>query len=949
MGAIQKACLSWSDTERELRDFRADLEAISDDVRASVAQAMAGDSELNKSVDAALAAVGSVFGSTVSGTLNAVLADSGMDVPDQSKSQVTGLGFYKAAGRYWIVNTKVAAPTTSTASYGVAGIGDGIASLTEISTLLGREVVDPDQEAMDTMMKTAFAGSASTANASKQDDSGSGTGSRSVPGNIANLRELYRGCGSDLGVLDQFLDDSYSLGFGCVWSVSLVVIVQRPQLPTVFDADYVRKQLNSVCFDDDMDFEHDSKYCFVRTEAFLGYNITKQEAEARARALEAAQRLQPNSLGLITRTVRFRTQEDVLESAPIIVSRGCDCSKLNGSAYTIGLSVNGIYRVIDCTGDSGQKIVRTQYSVQDIVDSVTEVFGDLVDCGVVGSDFFIRLRRGFGALGSLSLFWSGSADCSNEIGLEAAVVETAQGKAKILSQVISAQSSVSLRDLGEVFWYGGSFTPATIPSSFQITYMRSNMTQEQSDAVSGSMYWDLIQNKAATATHVLNAALSGTGDKAKAVADLESLLMFYDAANTGYREYKTLRVGFGAATHKLLIQDLDVSYLDVYSSTATVRGRITSLLNSISSNDGVLGSTGSWMTSTQPQALNYAVAARTRLLYSETTDYDYLEAATAASAAAELLSYSESIVPATNSVAQKTSSESTFSKILDGTEELLSAVSDLTGVDAEKVLWNIIKDIPGMSEALNSSSYVQSAASAVEDGIGDLVRTVDDYVKDLLGSVGLTALDRKAINVILKLQAGIEQASVIAGTLRTIYNQTTRKIVALSNFNLNLAGSLGFQTKYLSCYVSGAVDYKSALSLANMVQILNDSADAFNQRLLAAQEAVDKALDKLVCMLDSLVLSLTGTMTYETTMQSGIVTLKFNCTSYVNLGSSFSPKVLSHVFDLRRQLDYLIASLRLHHVTFKKHRENVNATATVFAGTLEDTANLLLSKLGRCF
>ena len=134
-----------------------------------------------------------------------------------------------------------------------------------------------------------------------------------------------------------------------------------------------------------------------------------------------------------------------------------------------------------------------------------------------------------------------------------------------------------------------------------------------------------------------------------------------------------------------------------------------------------------------------------------------------------------------------------------------------------------------------------------------------------------------------------------------------------------------------------------------MLQTLNAMADALNTYLKQLHDMVDQALNKILCLLDSAVANLTGTMTYETTMQVGLVTMKADCTTYVSLGASFNPQILAHIMDLRRQLDFLLASLQLQEVTWKSHQTNLAAAGSVFEESLEDTLNALLSKLTKCF
>jgi hypothetical protein len=199
------------------------------------------------------------------------------------------------------------------------------------------------------------------------------------------------------------------------------------------------------------------------------------------------------------------------------------------------------------------------------------------------------------------------------------------------------------------------------------------------------------------------------------------------------------------------------------------------------------------------------------------------------------------------------------------------------------------------------------------------------------------------------VELALDTAIAIAQRITTLYNTTTQKIITLSNFNLNMSGSLGFQTKYLSCYASGGISAMPLQFLAKMLATLNDIADKMNKRLSDTKKVANSAIDKIICLLDKLVLSLTGTMMYESTMQVGMVSMKFQCTSYVNIGTQFDPKVLQHIMDIRRKINFLLACMRVQAVTFQKHEENMDAASSVFTGSLEDTVNEILGRFSKCF
>lgn len=931
--------------ESQLKDFQAELLGIEAEVSSAVKEAGADDAELDKVVDSAISDVDGFFALQKIGSLRSALNDANIRTPDSDAAKsIEDLGFLKAGNRYWICNSLLSsAPNLAESNYGYVGIGAGEFAPEQISDALGRTYTEPDSDSVTSMLRRA---SGVDTNTSTQDLSV--TGSRTNAGNIATIREFHRGCGSDLAVLHQFMSDAYSSGFGVLWSTSHVVAVPRPAgLGSGFDASWIRNNIKQVLFGDDMEFVSD--YCYVRVESYIGHNISKTEAEARLVRFATQSGLVSGSCSLLTRTLSFQANEDVKNSAPMFVSRGCDPSKLGTDNYLFGLAVNGIYRAIDVTGDQGRNIVRDTYSVRDVVDSISEVFGDLVETGYVGDEFFVRLKSGFGSSGSLSLFHTGAQDCSVLIGVQNAIYESlsASGTTKIPT------TAYDLSVVREVSFAGGASAITPVSSSYMIDYLNAkNLSTTQTACVlTRANYWEAV----ASDVNVLRSGLEyacRSGDankKANAVAGLESALCFFDAQDFSYREFRTLYSAFGNELHNILVNKMHVISVETYLSTSSVRDALAKVLEDITGGDGIVLSSGAWSTSSLPLELNYAMAARLRLLHSISTQYAYIDDIDAEVADSQMCAYASSLSVANNVMVSKSSPETSFAKIMDGMEALTKAINGFDTNDLNRVLWNTLKEIPGVSELFDAASYTQSKLDRLGEGIDAGIRGIENTVADIVNALGLNTAQRTTIRVLLAIKSALATAQTIVNNITSLYNATTKKIYALSNFNLNFAGSLGIQTKYLSCYASGGVSATPLLFLAKMVHALNDAAAKLNKKLEAMRKAAQTGMDKIICMLDKLVLSLTGTMIYESTMQSGVVSLKFQCTSYVNLSSEFDPKILQHIMDIRRQIDFLMASMRLEIVTFQKHKENIDATASTFATTLEDTVNDILGRFRKCF
>lgn len=948
MAVITSVCASWSDLDADLKAFKAELQSIEATVIAGVNAIINSPDEkqLDDQVTTALNYVNDFFAQQPIGGLKQAMNDSNIQyIGDNSYKPLEDQGFVYANSRYWLCNsTNSEAPSRTQIAYNYVGLGNGIKTPDEISVILGRAYVDPPEDVIVQYLKQANTNVSIPA----QPDT-SVTGCRTTYGNIAVLREYYRGCGSDLNTLSDFLKDSYSKGFGVVWSASKVVVVYKPEAldASEFNADWVRGNVNQVVFNDDIEFI--DGYCFVRVEEHIGFNISRQSAQNILDMKIKADSGDSTSQTLLSRSVRFSVNEDVKNMSPIIVSRGCNPSKLSSTSYTLGMSINGIYRVIDISSDKGQRIVRTQYVLQDIVDSIAEVFGDLVDCGIVGTEFFIKLKAGFGATGSITLFYT-PEDCSEALGLHNSINESVYARSLVLESLFQ---ETDLKTAGEVIWAGGSSQTSQTPSSFYITYLNSgNLSSDQRYALlTQGSYWDLIGQDVATNKTLLGSGCS-TGDteiQGQSVVRLESALCFFDSNNFNYREYLTLIGSLSGSLHDILVKKLHIYSVDPYTSKSVVRDGLAVALNTIISNDGILANTGAWAKASLPIDSNYAMSAKLRLLYSISTQYAFMDTVLAEQARQQLCAYAESIGVSNTVLFSKTTASSTFNKIMDGMDALTNTMNAFTNDDLNRVIWNVLKTTPGIEELFKASSFVQSGLDYLGQQADEEIRELEEFVSDLMSSLGINTAKRKAIGALLAIKASLQTAQGIANKVTSLYTATTNKIVTLSNFNLNMVGSFGFQSKYLSCYSTGNISALPLLLLAKMLSVLNDLANKLNQRLEAMRKIAQYAIDSILCLLDKLVLGLTGTMTYETTMQVGIASMSFQCTSYVALGAEFDPEILQHIMDIRRQIDFLLASLKLQVVTFKKHSENLDASKSAFTKSLENTVEDLINRLKNCF
>lgn len=972
MAVLQSICASYMSSSREIADFRAGLAAVTkefDDGLHAIEKSI-DLSSLSTQIDNTLATLDKFYGA-VPGAASTALKAQGIPGTDLESAHrvLEDRGFLYAGSRYWKCNSQtITRPGRQVSGVG-AGYGDGPAVASE---LLGVTVTDPATAVVSGMLVRAQGAASVAAN------SASSTGPRNRHGNIDDLRELARGCGS-MAALRAFLETSHvrGIGFGIVYSTATTSYYPRPA--DVRRSDFVtwlRNTVQTPLFADDIMLDETGDAAYVRVESPLGYSWEPFEV-VKQRQLVLAHDLQRpvSSLPVIRRTVRFIGNETVTGSAPVIRSRGCDALKLKADRFTIGLSVNGIYRVIDVTGDRGSFTIRGTYSTIDIVTSINKVFGDLVLCGVSGTEFWIRLRDGFGANGTLSLFWSGDTDCSGLLGLENAIADAFETHATTTRRT----TAISLKERKEVTWHGGAASetgsaPATMLAALRVD---GALTEPQATALlTGSDYWSMLSTAdSITQTSTKLAAVCNSNITVTQITDIvtdaiaayESELVFADVTDTGYFEAEMLFGGLGVTDIDNVLRNKQwIWSVDPYQTEADVLSEMQAVLAELSASSGIMSASTDWLQITQPLPTNYAVAAQLRLRHDIAkylrndvdADFDLTPAQQAASFCAYATAVTGTVQTNTTATKANTSDQS-GTMLIAGFNTTAAVQTNAAQVDLTHLIWDVLStDVQdkliayavGKAQGYLDAgvSVVEDVAGVVADEIADTLRSIADFVGDLLGDFSLSAAQRKALAALLKANEALLTAQGFVQRMQARYNSLMQQAESLSNFAINFSGSLGFKTKFVTCTATGSVSAVQLQLLAQFLGLINKLAEKLNKLLKSLHDLLEHALDKVVCALDKIMAGLTGTIQYESTIQLGAVTASLQCTATVSLSTDFDPNVLLQITTLRDRVLCLLDSMKLQLVAFKAHTANIDATSSAFSGTLADTLERLLSSFMKC-
>jgi len=907
--AIIDICASNADNKKELDDFKSELADLRREFMQEVDSVVKSDEarRVNAAADEALREFEKLFALSPLGSLRAVQKDSGISPIDKSSDEslvdLAKHGFLFANGRWFFCGTKTRAmrSTVSTTGSNYQGVLDGEFSVEQLRELIpGYE--DPNiQDILNSQTPRRNSLSKPTTLGVLSD------------GALSRIRELYRHSNSDIKLLKSRIEGLQTSDSSVFHSRYLHVVVTKPTTITYdeFTVDYVRSVVSSPIEDSDILRLSDDEYMVLTTESA---GVVDFDA---------------------TLAISVERNESTKNFAPLFVSRGFDETKLGTSAYLLGVRVNGIARVVDVTTDNGNRIHVDHYTPDTIAASIREVFADLVDCGTLGSEFYIT-TKGSGGYATLEFFPVGNLDAYAALGLE----KTIQKQYKDSTYSFSKPLVV----------LGGPPRAPQTTAKFISEVKASMLFDEQMKAllVNQASYWNDITPrfesfkldlKSKFTSRFRNALSIGSADTSIFAASCSNMTRCVDVTYVeGFRPWESFDIleALGNDFQRVM-RLVDVTDIDVYTSEDEVYSALTLYLSSMSSSGGLLNVSPTMLVDS-PKSVNVTQLRTMQLLrfamieMFETSRYDqavvYYDRFKQASDMV-LVYVSNTTVPNGDAVMSYTSA------IQDYLSVIATASPQMQSTDVPRSITGYVKrNYPDAYNNMILAAQYMRETNEYQPQSDNVNQSLSDDVISLL---------QKADALLASVQ------SAMRGYAST-YQQTYNKIMSLSNIGMNVySNQSGFQTKYLSCYVSGSASALLGAVLQKYLQKINELASDLNKMLQKIIKALRKYFDKIACIVRNMNLSISGYVSYSkvTTGFMG-VQLNMNCILSAGGAAALDPRIASLIASILGRVLACLSLFELQLVVFEKQDSNTQASASQLQADLIQTVLDALSRLTAC-
>jgi hypothetical protein len=926
-------CQAQPDAAKQIAAIDAQMDVVEASVNAAIDTLLGPDAaSMAAQIQTVIDQQNTAFIDSVPGSLDASFVNAGVTPIKRSKRDAEKIlernGFIAVNGKAYSLGSGFQAPAATPTNLRV---GDGLADKEALSALLGFSYSDPNLSVP----------SASRSITLRNDQQRSSTGTYLQGGSLDELRELAHAFAGDLKMLRRFLDDSWAQGFGIVWSIPYYRIVEKADTdPAALTNDWVREKLNFPAYDEEISLFPKYNRAVVMSELYVRDNCNRITAEAVARDLASSTGID-GTPALFCRVVRFDSAEDVRQQTPTLRTSGFDGTKLGRTCYKLGITVCGLSRVVDVTGDLGSRQIYSKYTAESVAASISRIFGVYLNVSAYGNELnFATSDKG--AAASIGFFPVGDGDCSDAIGINGAISYSAANQNRVGGS--ASKQDLTLDSTGSVSWNGGSVSSDLATSTFTSMVLSYGLSEAQVNALlGGSDYWAQIESSVAPVIDSINTECSveestrtWLANMVSNVRSLERQFGFVDLVDLRYRDSIALfdELGLEGMADVLFRRPL-VNDIDLYVSQASVRSTLFGLVqNHIDA--GAAESTPVSVETIHPFRQNrgkiakfaslfeYLLAESSLLSYDESSELrDFL------------CSYAPSLLVSSSAIVGTNGSEpfDLVSSIGDAISSLLTTISDPNCV--QDALAAAISAICSLDRDV--CNKIQEYWASAENGVNSAVDWVSNGINSIVGPVYshiLTAL--VALNKLLERA----QRIVMAGrrAITTMFQKTfhTKKTLPeiledLSNIQYNVYGNLSFQTKFVSCYASGSGSVMLSALWSKMMDILNGLINALNSMIDRMLKSLNDALDVISCLVDKLMSGLSGFAEY--TMSGGAnylagglipIPIAFSLQCTVNFGfSTVDPGIAREIAKIKENLNLLAALLRISTLKYNKLDDSV--------------------------
>lgn len=772
------------------------------------------------------------------------------------------------------------------------------------------------------------------------------TGAYLSPGAVADMREIFKGCGGDLLTMRKFLDVlDAGTGVGVIWSFMHYATAYSAN-GTALTFDAVRDQVQFPLYDEDINITGEKAIAAI--EFHVGTQMSRTLALAQARVM--CQNLGiPGEPVLMCRFVRMDTVPNVRSQSPVISTIGFDASLLGPTAYRLGISVCGYARIIDVTGDRGSRTLHSEYTNASVASAISRVFGDLLSVNGAGNEItFAVNQKGPGA--RIAFFYVDDYDAADACGVNGLVHDQAKRSGQ--------NAAISLRDLDGARWTGGEPVPDTVTAAMQDAVARYEIYPDAVTAMmTGQQYWTLH----APAVHVIVDALvantANVSDPEKTLALIDADVRSYataagfvDIVGLRYVDVKLLMDEFGSELAHVLSYYPGVYSIDIYRDKSSVLASFSQLVQKHIDSDGLVTASNSYEIVTAMRknraklSYFYTLYRYTQVEAQNITSAEYAQNVNLLAAYTPSLYWDDSVTltkPAPDTALPAKPNSSTSSLWSDALElggTTLASNDDQAGSAFASVVSAMCRQTPDLCHAVDR--FFTEAADAFSTQEERLAALIDWLTSPATGAWAA------GISLIAMLNRLIDRAIALVtaakGTVTMIVQNVTGKkslsqaLDAMANMNLNIYDNFGFQTKFLSCYVSGSGGALLSILLKKTLETLNDYISTINEIVTALIKALQKALDLLVCLADKASQNFEGVVTYERKgagmyKAAGLVPVPvaFTLQCTMSFGADgLDPGMARELSTLKQKLTTLLSLFQLQTITYKK----VDDTVKTFKG-----------------
>jgi hypothetical protein len=921
-------CASSIDVAKQIADLNTQLDTVEASVNKALDDLLSPE---NQAAAASLAAViqshDSIF-SDSTGSLNSAFVNAGVTPIDRSKRDAEETlernDFVAITGTLYVTGNR--SGSNSSTSLSSFEVGAGLADLDELRILL-------DDSTYTDPTLTAPTSSSSTTKSSNSDSS---TGTYLQGGTVDMLRELAHGFSGDLSQMKQFLEGIWERGCGIVWSIGSYDVVEMGSDTSALTANWVREKLSYPAYDEEITLDQDLRKAIVWHEYYVGNTCSKLTAQALARDLASTLGIS-GTPALICRVVRLDSSEDVRGQRTTIRTHGFTPASLGKNAYELGITVGGLARVVDVTGDYGTRQVYAEYTTSSVAAAISRVFGPYLSVSANGGEICFATTDS-GPNSSLGFFSTSANDAATALGIDGAISYSYANKNR--TGGVATSTNVSLADTSSLTWTGGSSSSDQVTSSFVSMVKGYGLTTEQtSSLIGGSDHWSAIESDVATLVTSLETE-GGVEETIRSwmtnvtgtVRTLEAKYGFVDLVDLRYGDAEMLYTELGTTgLADLLNRRPKIDDLNLYVSATSAREQLNDVLKS-HSDSSALDSSKNTTSTVSEFVQNHSKIAKFGSLFEYLlAEYSSMTYAEAEKRYNFLVDYASSLTISTGStVSTNGTTYVTVSNLSDAVTACVDSVVDKSA--ASDGMAAAISTICSISSKVKTAvqqywneaeSAVSSAESAVADTVGaGIYAVVGPEYRAILATLTL-------LNTLLVRAQGIVSAAkrAITSLLQAATGSTksiTEILEDLSNLQYNVYGNLSFQTKFVSCYVSSSGSSQLSAQWQALIDCIDAIINALSTSMNKYVKSIDNALAVIECIADKLIGNLTGTAETttsgsSTSLAGGLVstTVSYTMTCVSTFGfTALDPAISREIAKIRANLALLSSMLSIN---IKKH------------------------------